>query len=160
MSVQYLMDLWEPHQIASRVRDKAKCPHEKVSLVVHVSVSCLNVKMKNGGISITRNKLNGPHRQQRPSLSLSNPLYVLHQTDMTYTYEDIWSLFTEICLLCYQTSPTSPGSCLFIGRGFGSSCHVVLGLGRSNTIGEFIGKKLTVQAEALMNVVVPSVIMP
>lgn len=38
--------------------------------------------------------------------------------------------------------------------------HELLGLGRSKTMGEFMGWKLTVQAEALIYVVVPSVIMP
>lgn len=37
---------------------------------------------------------------------------------------------------------------------------MALGFGRSMTMGAFMGRKLTVQAEALTNVVVPSVIMP
>lgn len=41
-----------------------------------------------------------------------------------------------------------------------SSSHVVRGLGRSKTMGGFMGRKLTVHAEALTKVVVPSVIMP
>lgn len=48
----------------------------------------------------------------------------------------------------------------FLG-GRGSSSHVVrVGLGRSKTMGAFMGRKLTVQAEALTKVVVPSVIIP
>lgn len=38
--------------------------------------------------------------------------------------------------------------------------HELLGLGKSKTMGGFIGWKFTVHAEALTNVVVPSVIIP
>lgn len=78
---------------------------------------------------------------------------------VTHTHTQIHAIFTWPA-----PPPTAPplwvmGTVLrgifpWLGR------HVVLGLGRSMTMGGFMGRKLTVQFDALTNVVVPSVIMP
>lgn len=82
-----------------------------------------------------------------------------HTHTSTHTQTQIHTVFT--CL----EPPRQASSPLGEWRSFKViffwlDYHVVLGFGRSMTMGAFMGRKLTVQAEALTNVVVPSVIMP
>lgn len=74
-----------------------------------------------------------------------------------YAIKDRNSSPTPRPYLLFCTSFPKPvvGACLSA-----SSTYGFLGFGRSITIGALTGRKLAVQVEALMNVVVPSVIMP